>query len=954
MCTKPSRKKIKKVLLKGEPGIGKTTLAKKMALDWARGVFTTFSIVLFVILKLAHPGDAIENVIIKQNYFLEGLGVTQCKLEAILNTFGGKCLLILDGLDEHALGENEDVLKIIRGQKLLNCNIVVTSRPHSITSVKKYFDVIAVVEGFTEKQARQFTSKILSDEKQIDAVMSFDPYRISLLRWRQHEILSDIDTFSKPVYNCPILVSFLCILIQDNQIDLSGATLSFGEIYSRMIRCLYTKYIRRQGLEFCLNEFIKVLKALGKLAFESLLTGNYLLKRSEVITEVGPDAFDYGLLIGHEDAEKLKRDETADIYVTFPHRTIQEFLGALFFVLSLNEGISIENLLGADSTKPIFMVNPLFLHFCTWLIFSSKEIFQFEILTEALESMKLSASKLINFSQLDISSLARLFPAIDIDRAYHREDTSNLSFFRELLSACDNVRHIILKSKECANLMSESVNFMPRSVSIISFGDSRVAIPCNERDEITLAIHGLDFPASEKDIIEILQNIISKLENLRVIRVFWFPKHQTFTFPQLIKKSVKEIHITRPVRDVLSSFPDIDCCPSLTHLSLSGMSPVAQVRLRKALREGNLCNLTNLCIMHTNLCDNKVINVVPACRQLTSLNLSYSTLSVSGCQVIASLSNRLTSLVITPNLVTLCLQGTWQNLTNVSFLGTSRDFYEFFDVPFTLRSRLRNMYRRKTAQKVSEIIHVINPEAMPLVSRILITGFIVSKSDLGNFTEKIVRWKISKLDISHSFSITGNLDILLDQTLPYLNSLILYDCGLNAKDLRSLTKASLEGRLPGLKHLDISVNDNLDIRRLFQNGSTWSQLKGLSISLVDEISDYKWLARSVELGCLSSLEQLRLWIHDDNLSSSDTTWTHIEKIEIFILNFHRNVRTVISQIDDMYQKDHLPALRTVSVMTCQYVVGNVTNEACRLRQHNINVHAGSIADQMFLSKVGLL
>ena len=336
MCTKPTRKKSKKVFLKGEPGIGKTTLAKKMPLDWARGVFTTFSIVLFVILKLAHPGDAIENVIIKQNYFLEGLGVTQCKLEAILNAFGGKCLLILDGLDEHALGKNEDVLKIIRGQKLLNCNIVVTSRPHSITSVKKYFDVIAVVEGFTEKQARQFASKILSDKKQFNAVMRFDPYRknefngsggsrIFLRRRHQHTILSDIDTFSKPVYNCPILVSFLCILIQDNQIDLSGATLSFGQIYSRMIRCLYTKYIRRQGLEFCLNEFIKVMKALGKLAFESLLTGNYLLKRSEVITEVGPDAFDYGLLIGHEDAEKLIRDETADIYVTFPHRSIQEF-----------------------------------------------------------------------------------------------------------------------------------------------------------------------------------------------------------------------------------------------------------------------------------------------------------------------------------------------------------------------------------------------------------------------------------------------------------------------------------------------------------------------------------------------------------------------------------------------------------------------------------------------------
>ena len=135
--------------------------------------------------------------------------------------------------------------------------------------------------------------------------------------------------------------------------------------------------------------------------------------------------FDYGLLIGHEDAHRLIRDETADIFVTFAHRSIQEFLGAFFFVLSLNEGQSMESLLGADCTYPIFMINPLFFHFCTWLIFSSKGIFQFEILRSALESMKLSVLKLINISQLDVGYVARLYPAIDIAQAYRREDTSN-------------------------------------------------------------------------------------------------------------------------------------------------------------------------------------------------------------------------------------------------------------------------------------------------------------------------------------------------------------------------------------------------------------------------------------------------------------------------------------------------------------------------------------------------
>ena len=39
----------------------------------------------------------------------------------------------------------------------------------------------------------------------------------------------------------------------------------------------------------------------GKLAWETLLSGDPLFERSRVEREVGKDAFDYGFLIGHED-----------------------------------------------------------------------------------------------------------------------------------------------------------------------------------------------------------------------------------------------------------------------------------------------------------------------------------------------------------------------------------------------------------------------------------------------------------------------------------------------------------------------------------------------------------------------------------------------------------------------------------------------------------------------------
>ena len=94
-----------KILIIGDLGIGKTTLGKKVGLDWARGKFEAFSMVFFVFLKLVEPGELIENVIIKQNPELEGLGISTEKLRGILDRFSDRCLLILDGLDEHGLGK---------------------------------------------------------------------------------------------------------------------------------------------------------------------------------------------------------------------------------------------------------------------------------------------------------------------------------------------------------------------------------------------------------------------------------------------------------------------------------------------------------------------------------------------------------------------------------------------------------------------------------------------------------------------------------------------------------------------------------------------------------------------------------------------------------------------------------------------------------------------------------
>ena len=418
-----------KILMKADPGMGKTTQCKKITFDWAMRLFTHFHIVLLVFLKLVNPGEAIENIIIKQNPYMKGLKITEQKLGSILDTLGSNCLLILDGLDEHALGTNNDVFSIIRGEKYLGCNIIVISRPHSSGEVERYFPTVVRVEGFTKIKATQFASKILTDEKdksKIDDVLNFSPA----------DFREDI-----PIHKCPILLSFICLLVKEDQIDLSDKSVDIGEIYFRMVRCLYKKFTIRKDREFEVSSFIQVLRLVGKLALQTLLSDDPLLRRSSVIKEVGSEAFDYGLLIGHEDAHRLIRDETADILVTFPHRTIQEFLGVLYFVIMLDEGQQVEALLGKNW---IFMTNPLFLQFCLWLLHNGGKYFNFQRCQDVYNQLIDFCIEKINFASLDLTRIRARYAALNVKLAHDRKGKLHLKFLNDIIVKCDVLSDIVI------------------------------------------------------------------------------------------------------------------------------------------------------------------------------------------------------------------------------------------------------------------------------------------------------------------------------------------------------------------------------------------------------------------------------------------------------------------------------------------------------------------------------
>ena len=570
--TTPSKRK--KILFKGDPGRGKTSLSKKIAWDWAKGLFTSVSIVFFVFLKLVKPGDAIENVIIEQTPALQGLHVTKEKIASILETFGDQCLVIFDGLDEYAFGQNEDVLKIVKDAKWLYCNVVITSRPHSTKQIEEYCDTIVSVEGFTRSEAKKFASSMVPDQEKVKQILDFNPNRS-----REDQYLHTV----------PILLSFLCVLVREDDIDLSDSSINIGEIYFRMVICLYKKFTIRKEKRFDMTSLVEVLKSLGKLALETLFESP-LLQRSQVIKAVGEDAFDYGLLIGHEDFRLIK-DETADILVTFPHRSLQEFLGAFYFVFALNTETDIKDFSNAGNE---FMTNPLFHQFCMWLLNCRQlsEICPSWNRKRVYKLLTNQAAAQINRVKIDLKDTMNRFPAFLVDPKDKNQKTS--AMLSKILSKCDKVRHLGFDFKHPAGQIFSSLGPIFRSLRSIQIPEVKTnleveaRIDANYRMEIGSELRRLDESHINPDNdLNVIVHIEKYACHTSVLAATYKACEQWKRSPfvyinvpgevngqlelsELLNGRMKGLHLFARWNVVYGQ--EIQYCPVLTHLSLHGLS----------------------------------------------------------------------------------------------------------------------------------------------------------------------------------------------------------------------------------------------------------------------------------------------------------------------------------------------------------------------------------------------
>ena len=161
----------------------------------------------------------------------------------------------------------------------------------------------------------------------------------------------------------------------------------------------------------------------------------------------------------------------------------------------------------------------------------------------------------------------------------------------------------------------------------------------------------------------------------------------------------------------------------------------------------------------------------------------------------------------------------------------------------------------------------------------------------------------------------------LHKRFPSLNTLTLTHGKLISVDLISLQEAHAEGRLPELRHLDISYNKQImgKLQLLFGAESRWNGLlslgikQGLDVEKEKYCDDYSRLCAQVKSGSLTSLENFSFTHCGNNHFSAETCvlWPSLKSVTIIKMVDHSGY---LQPICDMVEQGLWPNVKFVKTV----------------------------------------
>ena len=325
------------ILIEGDPGMGKTTYCQKLAYDWATKKdewdpsFPEIEVLLLLKCNEIQSNiwEAIDDQILPEEMEDQA---KECFFKFVREN-QSKVLLVLDGLDEVDPSNLKVLSSLIQGKELSGCYVVVSSRHEAGSKVRRYFDTLWEIEGFTKKDAESFILKYFKNINKEHLA-----WKLIERIWERYHFAnlfeSGEDRDLSELTKNPLNTALLCVICEDFE---GVFPASRTELYTEIVLCVLRRYEQKQGLasknEDLMTVYKKELIDLGRMALESLLKGELYFEEHKS---------DGGLIVlskfGFLSLQAGGSKRKVVVRYAFLHKSFQEFFAGFYLAYKLIEG----------------------------------------------------------------------------------------------------------------------------------------------------------------------------------------------------------------------------------------------------------------------------------------------------------------------------------------------------------------------------------------------------------------------------------------------------------------------------------------------------------------------------------------------------------------------------------------------------------------------------------------
>ena len=310
---------IKRAIINGSAGRGKTTLFDKMAYDWAKGsseALRKYKLVFVLKMReLEQTSDLMDAIFDK---LLDKKTLDRSDLNKFIDTNPDKVLILLDGFDEFqtkTLHESSfgSILKILNQKEGREMCVFVTTRPSHYDKlvreslVQQPFTHLSVL-GFNAEDIEQYVKRFYTNKDDKAKAKSL------IQRIQSSHVLCDLA-------KSPMLLLLMCLLWRDN----SQLPDTMTRLYSEALTYIF----RRKAKDMSPDEISKIVIAIGKVALDGLMSPDQLLSFKE--THFEKTVLDTAVRAGILTRQRVLKGLDIHHSVHFIHKTFQEYCAGMYW-----------------------------------------------------------------------------------------------------------------------------------------------------------------------------------------------------------------------------------------------------------------------------------------------------------------------------------------------------------------------------------------------------------------------------------------------------------------------------------------------------------------------------------------------------------------------------------------------------------------------------------------------